>query len=135
MSSHLHTRSILLTATVLCVAIACTKKPTVEECQLAADHVFELLEKEAMAQFKEKSAQIGAPTSDKADQAMAEISKNMRSTETWTRVRDGHVKACQRQPQTRANCVANAMTVDDLSRTCGMKVSSGPGGVKVDWPE
>ena len=120
------------------MAIACAKKPTPEECQQAVSHLFDIMKKEATEQMKQNVAQMGVPTSEKAEAGMAEAFKGMQSTAVWERVRSAHVEACQHQPQTRATCVTNATTIDELVKVCGMKPSPGGprgGGLTIAWPD
>jgi len=137
LEGFLKMRLILLGILAICMASACTKKPTAEECQQAVTHISDILQKEASEKMKQELARSGAPTSVDAGKGMAEAMKNMQGTEVWAHVRSAHLEECSRQPQARASCISNATSVDELIKTCGMKSTGDPrgNGVKLEWPE
>ena len=113
-------------------AVACTKKPSAEECGRAWRHVSEILEAMAI----EDMSQFGADVPDEIKRRMAEDLKARRATAMEGRVGDALIEACQRQPLARARCVLEAKTVEELVKVCGMKASPGfRGGVALSWPD
>jgi hypothetical protein len=122
----------------LSMIVACAKKPTLEECQQAVNHIFDLMKKESTEQMKKAAEQMGVQIPEKAQADPSKGFEEMQNSAIGKMVRNSHLAACQKQPQTRATCVSNATTLEELVNVCKMKASHGGprgGGVTITWPD
>lgn len=129
--NHMRTRVAVAVACGLCVAVACTRRPSAEECDRAWDHVGEVLKDMAAEDMKRMSADVP----DEIKEKLAAEFKAMKPPVDG-RVHAAQIDACQEKPRARATCILGAKTVEELVNVCGMKASQGyRGGVSLSWPD
>lgn len=116
---------------------ACTKRPTADECERAVRRMVDVMDKEAVEQFRKSVEESGSVPVAGVEEHMKEAARQRESSPGWEPVWNAHIAACQRQPQTRALCVAGASSTEGLVNDCGMKPSQGGprGGLTISWPD
>ncbi len=116
----------------VCAAMACTRRPSAEECDRAWDHVSEVLRDRAFEDVKRMAPDFP----DSAKKGLAEQMKQFQATPMGRGVHEAMIEACRSKPQARATCILGANTVEELVKVCGMKPSAGArGGVSLSWPD
>jgi hypothetical protein len=119
----------------LCMVIACAKKPTPEECQLAVGNLTKLLGRYVIEQMKGNIVGTG----EVAAAAHADMDKALKEIDASTGLEDvdqRNFEVCAKQERTRVICVSTAKTLDETVTACGMKQNpGGPGEKNVSWPD
>jgi hypothetical protein len=116
----------------LCASMACTRRPSAEECGRAWDHVSEVLRDRAFEDVKRMTPDFP----DEGKKGLADQMKQFQATPMGREMRDAMIEACRSKPRARATCILGANTVEELIKVCGMKPSAGHrGGVSLSWPD